>query len=156
MNHISDCNHSYTEKANYSYKKICNHSFMDTISKKIRELRIKKGLTPEQFAKNIGVSRVSVLKWENGSAQNLKIANILKICEFFGLTTDEFLKDESPSTLKAAEKAEPYRVGRYWPFNFPPDKLNLLPKPEIDAINEYMELRFFNWEMKSRKRKNAG
>lgn len=156
MIHNRDCNHSYTKNANYSYIKICNHRYMDTISKKIRELRLQRKLTPEQFAKSIGVSRISVLKWENGSAQNLKIANILKICDVFGLTTDELLKDEPRQSYSVHEENEPYQVARRWPFAFPQEKINLLPKSEIEAINEYMELRFFNWEMKSRKKQNAG
>lgn len=155
MSHDLDCNRSYTNNANYSYKNMCNHVCMDNISKKIRELRLKNSLTPEQFAKRIGVSRIAVLKWENGSAQNLKIANILKICDVFGMTTDELLRNEPLRSLTLQEEAAPYTVAQHWPFDFPREKINLLPASEVQAINEFIEFRFFTWQLKSQKKHSA-
>ncbi|HDW2611623.1 TPA: helix-turn-helix domain-containing protein [Escherichia coli] len=40
-----------------------------TISERIRNRRIDIGLTQQQVAKAIGISRVSVTKWENGSTK---------------------------------------------------------------------------------------
>ncbi len=41
----------------------------NTISERIRNRRKDVGLTQQQVAKAIGISRVSVTKWENGSSK---------------------------------------------------------------------------------------
>ncbi len=156
MSHTANCNHSYRKNANYNYKDLCNHCYMDTIGRKIRELRTQRGLTPEQLAKNVGVSRIAVLKWENGSAQNIKIANILKICDIFGLTADELLRDTPVNDYAVHEDEEPYRIVKRWPFSFPEEKFKMLPPDEVEEINSYIEHRFAKWTSKSKKKQNAG
>lgn len=36
---------------------------------KLKELRKKEGLTQEELAKEIGVSKITILRWENGERQ---------------------------------------------------------------------------------------
>jgi transcriptional regulator with XRE-family HTH domain len=38
------------------------------MSNKIKELRLKRGLSQEDLAKKVGVSRVAVVFWEQGKA----------------------------------------------------------------------------------------
>ena len=61
------------------------------IADRIQSLRKTKGLSQEQLAEKIGVSRQSVSKWE--SEQSLPdIDRIILISEFFEVTTDYLLK----------------------------------------------------------------
>lgn len=63
------------------------------LADKIIELRKKSGMSQEELAEKLGVSRQSVSKWE--MAQSTPDLNrILKISEVFGVTTDYLLKDE--------------------------------------------------------------
>jgi transcriptional regulator with XRE-family HTH domain len=64
------------------------------LEEKIFILRKQKGMSQEQLAEKMGVSRQSVSKWELGeSAPDL--ANIVGLSEIFGVSTDYLLKDAS-------------------------------------------------------------
>lgn len=41
-----------------------------TISDRIRELRRKRGMSQEELAEQIGISRQAVSKWESGVSQS--------------------------------------------------------------------------------------
>ncbi|ENW95947.1 LexA family protein [Acinetobacter sp. NIPH 298] len=62
---------------------------LDTIGKRIKHLRKEKKLTQKQLGKLLGVSDVSVLKWENDS-NTPKLENILEIASVLE-TTSNFL-----------------------------------------------------------------
>ncbi len=63
------------------------------LADKIIELRKKSGMTQDELAEKLGVSRQSVSKWE--SAQSTPDLNrILKLSEIFSISTDVLLKDE--------------------------------------------------------------
>lgn len=62
------------------------------IGDKIKYLRRKKKLTQSQLAKELNVTAQAVSKWEKGLS-NPDIETIIKISEFFGVTTDYLLKD---------------------------------------------------------------
>lgn len=71
------------------------------LANKIIELRKKAGLSQEELAEKLGVSRQSVSKWE--MAQSTPDLNrILKMSEVFGVTTDYLLKDEIDLTKPEA------------------------------------------------------
>ena len=68
-----------------------------TLGEKIKEARKKAGLTQEQFAEKICVSRQAVTKWEadkgTPDVENLKaISNLLNVSIDFLLNNDEKLK----------------------------------------------------------------
>ena len=60
---------------------------------KMIKLRKIKGLTQENFAVEIGVSRQSVYKWESGQSYP-DVEKLLKIARTFGVTVDDMLNDE--------------------------------------------------------------
>lgn len=63
------------------------------LADKIIELRKKSGMSQEELADKLGVSRQSVSKWE--SAQSTPdLSRILKLGEIFSVSTDVLLKDE--------------------------------------------------------------
>lgn len=61
-----------------------------TIGEQIQELRIQKGLTQEQLAEMLEVSRQSVSKWELGQAMP-DIDRIIRMSELFNVSTDKLL-----------------------------------------------------------------
>lgn len=56
---------------------------------KLSSLRKEKGLSQEEIADRLGVSRQAVSKWENGQAMP-ETANIIRLCEIFEVTPNDF------------------------------------------------------------------
>ncbi len=72
---------------------------------KIVELRKQKGLSQEELAEQLGVSRQAVSRWELG--QTLPdIPNLLQLCELFGVSADYLVKDEEQVTVKSDQSAK--------------------------------------------------
>ena len=61
-----------------------------SIGDKIKELRIKKGITQEELATKLNISTQAVSKWENGGYPDLDL--VPEIANYFNVTTD-FLFD---------------------------------------------------------------
>ena len=60
---------------------------------KLINLRKAKGLSQEELAEQLGVSRQAVSRWELGSTLP-DIPNLLQLCELFGVSADYLVKDE--------------------------------------------------------------
>ena len=62
------------------------------LSEKIRAIRRRAGLSQEELAETVGVSRQAVSKWEQG--QSLPdISLLLPLADFFGVSVDSLLRD---------------------------------------------------------------
>lgn len=59
----------------------------------LRELRKSRGMSQEEMAEHLQVSRQSVSKWENGSAMP-ELDKLLQLCELFHCTLDDLIKGE--------------------------------------------------------------
>lgn len=73
-------------------------------NKKLQELRKRKGLTQEELAEALFVSRTAVSKWESGRGYP-SIDSLKAIATFFGITIDEFLSGDELLSI-AEEDAE--------------------------------------------------
>jgi len=67
------------------------------------QLRTIAGLSQEQLAEKIDVSRQSVSKWEMEQALP-QIDKVLQLCELFGVTADELLSEKNELPEKAVRK----------------------------------------------------
>lgn len=78
-----------------------------TLSEKILNLRKQKGMSQENLAEKLNVSRQAVSRWEMGSAQP-DAANILQLSRLFGVTADYLLNDdyESDRDVPVVKKTE--------------------------------------------------
>ena len=75
-----------------------------TLGEKLQTLRRSRGLSQEQLAEILEVSRQAVSKWENSeSAPDLD--RLRAICTYFGVTTDYLIWDEPEDAPRGAEKA---------------------------------------------------
>ena len=80
------------------------------LADKIIALRKKNGLSQEELAEKMGVSRQSVSKWEG--AQSVPDLNkIIALSEIFGVSTDYLLKDElgEPEYTSSEDSGTPLR-----------------------------------------------
>lgn len=67
---------------------------------RLKELRLKKGVTQEEVGNVLGVAKATIMKYEKGLVENLKRSSIEKLAIYFGVTpsylmclddkTDEF------------------------------------------------------------------
>ncbi len=65
-----------------------------TLGQKLRKIRSKFGLSQEQLAEVINVSRQAITKWENDGGLP-DVSNLQEISEVFGVTVDYLLNDDS-------------------------------------------------------------
>lgn len=70
-------------------------------SEKLKEIRKREGISQEQLAEKIGVSRQAITKWETGKGLP-DVENMVILAEIFKTTLDELLMDsvkkETPET----------------------------------------------------------
>lgn len=74
-----------------------------TFAKKLQKLRKEWGLSQEQLAEKIGISRQALSKWESDAGMP-DAANILQISRLFQVSTDYLLYDEQEEYLKPVQK----------------------------------------------------
>ena len=73
-------------------------------NEKLQELRKRKGLTQEELAEFLFVSRTAVSKWESGVAMP-STETLLTIAEEFEIPLDYFLRaDHAPAEKKPKEQ----------------------------------------------------
>ena len=76
---------------------------------KLQELRKTKGLTQEELAKELYVSRTAISKWESGKGYP-NIDSLKEISKFFSVTIDELLSSEE--LITAAEDENRSNIGK--------------------------------------------
>lgn len=79
-----------------------------TLPEKIIALRKQRGLSQEELAGRLQVSRQAVSRWEVGSAQP-DAHNILQLSRLFGVTADYLLDDACGGPPRAQAEAEARR-----------------------------------------------
>ncbi len=67
-------------------------------NEKLQELRKQKGLTQEELAEALFVSRTAISKWESGRGYP-NIDSLKAIAKFFGITIDELLSGDELLTI---------------------------------------------------------
>ena len=71
-------------------------------NEKLQELRKQKGLTQEELAEELYVSRTAVSKWESGRGYP-NIESLKAIAKFFSVTVDELLSSDEVLLLAEAD-----------------------------------------------------
>lgn len=95
---------------------------MKPFSEKLLELRRREGLSQEQLADRMGVTRQSVSKWESGAAVP-ELSKLIALSDLFSVSVDYLVKDRleepelpvpeaPPSTAKLEEQVE--EISRYF------------------------------------------
>lgn len=72
---------------------------------KLQELRKRKGLTQEELAQELYVSRTAVSKWESGRGLP-GIESLKAIASFFSVSIDDLLSGEELLTIAAEEQKQ--------------------------------------------------
>ena len=86
-----------------------------TFNEKLVKLRKLKGITQEEFASAVGVSRQSVYKWESGQSYP-EVMKLVEIKKLFDISIDDLLDDNFevvlPEKKKRISKRDRERIER--------------------------------------------
>lgn len=74
-----------------------------TLAEKIQKLRQEKGLSQEQLAERLEVSRQAVGKWEGGQSRP-DMDKLITLAELFGVSTDYLLKEDGEPVKPAKRR----------------------------------------------------
>ena len=106
-----------------------------TIGEKITRLRIAKGMSQEELADELCISRQSVSKWEMDQAIP-QIDKVLVLCDFFGISADELLRDKISIDINGATIGNKY---------FGTDGFRGEANVDLTSFQAYKVGRFLGW-----------
>ena len=72
------------------------------LSEKLYKLRKNSGLSQEQLAEQLNVSRQAISKWESGTAVP-ESEKLITISNYFGVSVDYLLKDDEEDKAKVTD-----------------------------------------------------
>lgn len=78
-----------------------------SIAERLYKLRKEKGLSQEDLANEIGVSRQTISKWETGESTP-DFDKIIPLCNFYGITSDELLSGKQNIVEAQKENKKEY------------------------------------------------
>lgn len=76
------------------------------LAARLQQLRKKQGLSQEELAGQLGVSRQAVSKWESAQAQP-ELEKLLALSDFFAVSCDYLLKGEEPPAAHPLPQTAP-------------------------------------------------
>ncbi len=82
--------------------------FKDNLSK----LRKQNGMSQEDLAEKLGISRQAISKWESGYSYP-DLETVIKLSEIFNVSTDELLKDSKEEKNEQASPRITYKKIAY-------------------------------------------
>lgn len=100
-----------------------------TFKEKLIILRKIKGLTQDEFAKAVGVSRQAVYKWESGQSYP-EVSKLLEIKLLFGISIDDLLDDNYEIALPEKKKRKRAVKIEEKPEEVKEEKAEPTPAPE--------------------------
>jgi len=87
------------------------------LGEKLQKLRKARGWSQEELAGELGVSRQAVSRWESDETLP-DAANILKLSDLFGVTTDYLLRESQTETTAATAVCRQTPTGKKLGFTF--------------------------------------
>ncbi|MBE6549290.1 MAG: phosphoglucosamine mutase [Ruminococcaceae bacterium] len=108
-----------------------------TIGEKIAQLRTDAGLSQEELAERIDVSRQSISKWEMNQSMP-QIDKVLVLCELFNISADELLRDEIDLKRKNSKECA---ANKYFGTDGFRGEANI----NLTSIHAYKIGRFLGW-----------
>lgn len=80
---------------------------MESFANKLEYLITQSGISPEEIARHIGISRVALWKLRTGRVTNPGIDTVQALCKFFRIEANFFF-DIDPDATKASDVVDQY------------------------------------------------
>ena len=109
-----------------------------TFCEKLTDLRRRSGMSQEQLADRLGVTRQSVSKWESGTAMP-ELVKLISLSEFFDVSVDYLVKDwiEDPGGPRSGTEEVSSRQA---------DRL----EKKVDELTNYVRGKVYRFDSKTR------
>lgn len=101
-----------------------------TFKEKLIVLRKNKGLTQDDFAKAVGVSRQAVYKWENGTSYP-EVPKLLEIKALYGISLDDLFDDSFEVAVPEKKKRNRAAVAEKAPET-KAEPAEIKPEPKVE------------------------
>lgn len=99
-----------------------------TVGEKIHYLRVQHNMTMEDLARELGVQRSAINKYEKGIVVNLKRSTISGLCRVFGVSSSYFLDDDDPDQDRLEVLHQDPRLGLLF------DRVNKMSDADKDKM----------------------
>lgn len=109
-----------------------------TFSEKLTGLRRKSGISQEQLADRLGVTRQSVSKWEGGTAMP-ELVKLISLSELFDVSVDYLVKDRLDSPEEAERGGDDLSARQA-------DRL----EKKVDELTRYVKGKVYRYDSKTR------
>lgn len=109
-----------------------------TFSEKLTDLRRKSGMSQEQLADRLGVTRQSVSKWESGTAMP-ELVKLISLSELFDVSVDYLVKDRLDSPEEAERGGDDLSARQA-------DRL----EKKVDELTRYVKGKVYRYDSKTR------
>ena len=106
-----------------------------TISEKLMNLRLSHGMTQEELADKLAVSRQSVSKWEMGQSLPA-IDKVLRLSDLYGVPLDTLLRDNASLDDEMRQRVHSY---------FGTDGFRGQANADLTSMHAYRVGRFLGW-----------
>ena len=103
-----------------------------TFKEKLIVLRKNKGLTQDDFAKAVGVSRQAVYKWENGTSYP-EVPKLLEIKALYGISLDDLFDDSFEVAVPEKKKRKRAAVAEKAPET-KAEPAEIKPEPKAEPV----------------------
>ena len=103
-----------------------------TFKEKLIVLRKNKGLTQDDFAKAVGVSRQAVYKWENGTSYP-EVPKLLEIKALYGISLDDLFDDSFEVAVPEKKKRKRAAVAEKAPET-KAEPTEIKPEPKAESV----------------------
>ncbi|MDU8964576.1 helix-turn-helix domain-containing protein [Clostridium tertium] len=111
---------------------------MITFADRLKDERIRKGLTQTELATILFLGQTSISKYENG-VQIPETPTLQKLADFFGVSVDYLLAKTDIRNYKKPDKKEPtIALHSDYEYNELPDEA----KKEIENFIEYVKAKY--------------
>ena len=111
-----------------------------TLGENLQNLRKEAGLSQEQVAQQLFVSRQTVSKWENNLAEP-GVENLKALAGLYGVTLDRLVGMEPPPPLQSSTYSLPTRSGKC--------KAPGRPGAKKRICNRFQIMRWSGWRVKT-------
>ena len=65
--------------------------FIVTVKLTLKAARVNAGLTQKQLASLLGISEVTMIKWENSKGKDIKLGEFKKLCKILKVDTNQLI-----------------------------------------------------------------